>query len=328
MKKIIYSVLAVFMIAGLCLGGNVASAGPVVIKAVSYFSKNHPLMNPTTLEFYKMINEGLKGQVEIKYVGGPEAVPPREQIEAVRNNMVQMTYLPTAVYKSTIPEVAAMVLVKFKDFVEMRKSPFHNFMVKQHEKIGIRYIGPGIYGRFHMWSKKPVNKLADLKGLKMRSFFLYDRFQKALGITPVIIAVNEIYTALERGVVDGFCFPQAGPRIMGLTKSAKYVISHPFYTNDLTLLMNMETWNKIPKAAQKKIDEITAQQYEPYMTAYAQDLEKREWKALKKAGVKRVVFSDKEAKIFVETAYRVKWEEIGEKVPPDMIKKLKKLTLN
>ncbi|MDP6179692.1 MAG: hypothetical protein QGG48_07360, partial [Desulfatiglandales bacterium] len=72
MKKIIYSVLVVFMITGLCLGVNVASAGPVVVKAVSYFSKNHPLMKPTTLEFYKMINEGLKGQVEIKYVGGPE----------------------------------------------------------------------------------------------------------------------------------------------------------------------------------------------------------------------------------------------------------------
>ena len=329
MKKSRNIFMAVIIIgAFLFVTASVSVAGPVEIKVVTYFPKNHPLVNPTALKWFEMLNEGLKGKINIKYVGGPEAVPPREQAEAVRNNMIQMAYTPIAVHRQLVPGAASMVVVKFKDAMQMRESPYTGYLEQTYEKVGIRYVGPGTWGHFQMWSKKPIKDLADLKGMKMRSFFLYDRFQKALGITPVTIPMSELYTALERGVVEGFCFPQAGPREMGLTKSAKYVIAHPFYTNDVVLLLNLATWKKLSKDVQDKFNEITAKQYEPYMMKYANDLEKNEWAALKKAGVTKVVFSPAEAKKFVDTAYRVKWEEIGEKISPDLLAKLKKMTLN
>lgn len=329
MKKSIYFFLPIFVLASLCFGMSVArAAGPIELKAVSYFPKNHPIMSPTTHEWFRMLNEGLEGTAHIKYVGGPEAIPAREQIEAVRNNVVQIIYLPTAIYKAVIPQAASMVLVRFNNAVEMRKSAYHDFLVERHEKAGVRYLGPGLWAQFHMWSAKPIKKIGDLKGLKMRSFFLYDRFQKALGIAPVTIAIPELYTALERGVVDGFCFPQVGPRESGWTKKVQYIIAHPFYANDVFLLMNLATWNKLPKSAQDKIDEITANKYEPYMTAYAEDLAKKEWGLLAKAGVKKVTFPPEVAKKFVDTAYRVRWEELGEELSADVIQKLKKLTGN
>lgn len=307
---------------------SVCMAEPVEIKAVTYFPKNHPLVSPTCLKWFEMLNEGLKGKVHVKYVGGPEAVPPTEQAEAVRNNMIQMAYTPIAVHRQLVPAAASMVVVKFKDAVEMRQSPFTDFLIEEYEKIGVRYAGVGTWAEFNMWSKKPIKTLADLKGMKMRSFFLYDRFQKALGITPVNIPMGELYTALERGVVDGFCFPFVGPRDMGLTKSAKYVIAQHFYTNDVVLIMNLDVWQKLPKDVQAKFDEITAKQYEPYMTQYARGLEMNEWYMLGKTGVERVDLEPVEAKQFVDTAYRVKWEEIGEKIPPDLLAKLKRMTLN
>lgn len=310
------------------IGTPMSLAGPVELKVVTYFPKNHPQVNPVILQWFKMLNEGLEGKAKIKYVGGPEAIPSREQIEAVRSNMVQMCLMPTAVYKSVIPSVAAMVLVKFKGAVEMRKSPFTDYLIEEHEKAGVRYIGPGLWGQFNMWSKKPIEKISDLKGMKMRSFFLYDRFQKALGITPVTIPTPELYTALERGVVDGFCFPLVGPRDMGLTRSTRYVIVHSFYTNDITLLMNLKVWNSLGKDLQDKITDITVNQYEPYMMRYALDLEKKEWEELAKLGVHKVDFGPVEGKKFVDTAYRVKWEEIGENMSPDLLNKLKKLTGN
>lgn len=329
MKRSKSFLLATIMTVVLLLGTSaVGMAGPVEIKAVTYFPKNHPLVNPTCLKWFEMLNEGLKGKIHIKYVGGPEAVPPREQAEAVRNNMVQMAYTPIAVHRQLVPAAASMVVVKFKDAVEMRQSPFTDFLIKEYEKIGIRYVGPGTWAEFNMWSKKPIKKLADLKGMKMRSFFLYDRLQKALGITPVTIPTGELYTALERGVVEGFCFPFIGPRDMGWTRSAKYFIAPHFYTNDVVLLLNLDTWKKLPKDVQLKFDEITAKQYEPYMTKYARDLEMNEWYMLGKTGVVKVDLEPGEAERFVDTAYRVKWEEISEKIPADLLAKLKKMTLN
>jgi TRAP-type C4-dicarboxylate transport system substrate-binding protein len=333
MKKSIYIVFAVFLLVGLGVRINITDAADLVeLKAITAFPKTHPLVSPQGYEWIKMINEGLKGKVHIKYVGGPEVVPAQEQIEAIRNNMIQISMLPVAYYRSLVPAAATMVVMRFKNAMELRKSAFHDFLVEEHEKIGVRYLGPetwgGTQGTFHMWSKRPIKKLADLNGMKMRSFFQYDRFQKALGITPVTIAVPELFTALERGVVDGFCFPLCGPRQMGWTKSTQYIISYPFYAMDLPIVMNLATWQKLPEPVQKKIEEITAKKYEPYMMNYIEGNIQREWDELAKAGVKKVFFSDEEAKRFIDTAYRVKWEEYEENLPADLVKKLKKLTGN
>ena len=113
MKKLCLVFLAVIMAAGLTLVTSSASlAGPVEIKTVTYFTKNHPLVTPTTLEWFRMLNEDLKGRVHIKLVGGPEAVPPREQVEAVRNNMIQMAYTPIAVHRQLVPAAASFVVIK------------------------------------------------------------------------------------------------------------------------------------------------------------------------------------------------------------------------
>ena len=329
MKKTIFFLVTVFLLAGFCFGINIASAaGPIKMKAVTFVPKNHPLVNPQGHEGIKMITEALEGTVEIKYAGGPEVIPPREQIEAVRNNVVQIIMTPTAYYASQAPAANTSVLVKFKDAMEMRKSAFHNYLVDVHEQIGTRYMGTVVWGEFYTWSKKPINQLGDLKGMKMRSFFLYDRFQKALGIAPVTMPTGEIFTALERGVIDGFCFPLLGPRVMGLTKSAKYIIPYPFYANDVMFLMNLKTWNKLPKSAQDKINEVTANKYDPYMMDLVNGNAAKEWVELAKVGVKKVNFSSEEARKYVDTAYDVKWKEFGEKMPADLIQKLKKLTGN
>jgi len=329
MKKSIYFFLTVFVLVGLFSGISIANAAnPVVLKTVIFVPKSHPLMTPTTFEWLKMLNEGLKGKAEFKFVGGPEAIPSREQMEAVRNNVVQVTLLPTAYYKTLLPSAASLCAVQFKNAMEMRKSPYHDFLIKEHKKIGVRYIGPGLWGGFNMWVVKPVKDIGDLKGIKMRTMSLYDRFQKALGIIPVTIPTPEVYTALERGVVGGVCFPQVGPRDLGWTKKMKYIIAHQFYSNDITMTMNLATWNKLPKDVQDKIEEITAKQYEPYMAAYAEAVEKKEWVELEKAGVEKVIFPPSQAKKFIDTAYRLKWEEIGEKVSADLLKRLKKMTGN
>ena len=178
-----------------------------------------------------------------------------------------------------------------------------------------------------MWIQDPIKTLGDLKGKKMRSMFIYDRFLKNLGTVPVTVPPAETFTALERGVVDGLCFPLLGPRIKGFTKSTRYIIGHPFYSMDAVIIMNLDAWNKLPKSVQEKINEITAN-YEPDMVAMSEERERKEWKELNKVGVKKIVFSAEDAKRFENMAYDAKWDELAEKLPADTIKKLKKLTGN
>ena len=317
-------IVGFLVIVSVILGFGINLVQAADLKAVSWIPRNHQLINPHGFEMIKMINKALGGQATIKYLGGPEVVPPKELIEAVKNNVVQFAFLPTAYHASHTPIAATMILANAKDAMELRKSEYHKIITDDYAKIGVKYLGQIIWFEFLMFMNEPAKNIADLKGRKMRSFFIYDRFQRALGITPVNMPTGEIYTALERGVVDGFCFPLFGPREMGLTKHAKYVIPYGFYIPDTMTVMNLDAWNKLGKANQKKVEEVLANQYDPYMMNHYKDLVKKEWEALTKAGVKKNTFSDEQAKKYVATAYKAKWDEYAEKLPADVVKKLRK----
>jgi TRAP-type C4-dicarboxylate transport system substrate-binding protein len=327
MKKSIYCLLFAFLLVGLSFGINTShAAGPIELKAVSYTASNHPFMDPMGHDWIKRINEGLKGQVRIKYVGGPEIIPSRGLGQAIRNNVVSVGLVPGTNWEKDAPAVISLSLTRL-DPSKMRENGYYDFLNEIYANINLHFLGLFHFGQFWMFTKKPVEKLADLRGMKQRSNQHYVKFHQALGISPVFIAPPELYTALERGVVEGFIFPLRGPRMSGWTETTKYIIAHPFYRDDLAFIVNLDAWNKIPKSAQAKIEEITLE-FENHMVDYIKQLDDEEFELLAKDGVKKVVFSPEEAKTFVETAYRVKWKEMEDYLPneKDLVAKAKKLT--
>ena len=73
---------------------------------------------------------------------------------------------------------------------------------------------------------------------------------KGLGGNPVVIPPTEVYAALERNVVDGYCWPAVGIRDWGWQKQTKYIVDPGFYQVPNPLVMNLKTWNKLPKKLQ------------------------------------------------------------------------------
>ena len=61
------------------------------------------------------------------------------------------------------------------------------------------------YGARHTLTNKPVNKLEDLKGLKIRvpTNIIQVKGFEVLGATPTPMALGEVYTALQQGTIDG-----------------------------------------------------------------------------------------------------------------------------
>jgi TRAP-type C4-dicarboxylate transport system substrate-binding protein len=237
-----------------------------------------------------------------------------------------MTFSVTADFQDELPEVSAFVLSKISP-AEERKSGFYDLMVKSFEKVNGRYIGRIQIGGFYLWTKKKPEKLEDLKGLKMRTAALYDKFMRELGMVPVTINQPDVYTALEQGVVDGLGWPSFGVRSAGWTRHVKNVIDMPFYgASNVIALMNLDRWKKLPPDVQKRLVELSAG-FEPKMVQYFHDLEQAEWKELEKQ-VARVKFSEAENRKYLDTAYEVEWSVIAAKVPPQLLAQLRKTTGN
>ena len=298
----------------------------VELKAISFVPKNNPMM-AMPMDWVERVNKETKGELVVKYLGGPEVIPTPEQPEAVRRGVVQVLFGAGSFYESLMPENMSYILSKLTCQEERKPGGFYDFMVERHKKIGLMYLGRWFYGPFHLWTRDPVKNVKDLAGRKMRTAGLYDRFMKALGIVPVTVAPADVYTSLERGVVEGFGWPLIGPRESGWVEKCKYVIAQPFYfAQNTVILVNLETWNKLPKSVQAKLIDLTAK-FEPDMVGYFEKEINKEWEALRKLNVQPVKLSAEEAKYYVDTAHRVEWEALGNKVP-DLVSQLKKITGN
>ena len=318
-------VLVCVMLSGLIYGG-VALGEELALRGVCFLPKNHPLAAQTVV-WVDEINKAMAGKVKINYVGGPEVIPGMQQAEALRNGVIDVAFVPTAYYQNMFPEGVAFTLSKLSPAEERAPGGFYDLMVERHKKVvNAMYLGRWLWSPFYLWTKTEVKTPADLKGQKMRTSALYDRFMQKLGIAPVTIPSSDTYTALERGTVDGFGFPLMGPGKQGWTKVVKYIIDHPFYNQNCTILLNLDKWNKIPAEDQKKILEITAA-YEPKMVEYFKKANDAEWADLEKDGVKKIVFSPEDAKAYLNMAYDVEWEALSKKVP-DLVEKLKQTTGN
>ncbi len=220
----------------------VSSAGAEpTLKAVAAFTKT----NAQTISFLKFIdyaNGAAKGVLHITYLGGPEVTPAKTQPIALRNGLFDLLFGPPAYYLGIFPEGDAM---------DGMKSPpesraMHGFDMIDHaarKKLSATFLGRFNYGiGLHVFLKEKPGMSPDgavnLRGLKIRSSGSYLDFLTALGATPVTMAPSEIYTALERGVVDGAAGSIADAWTDGLYKFAKYRIEPPFSKGVVILIGN------------------------------------------------------------------------------------------
>lgn len=301
---------------------QLTKAEEVRLKAVCFLPSSHPLAAVIPM-YIEKVKEQTKGEVVIEFLGGPEIMAGPEQVKALqRGKMIQMVITVVSQYEALVPEAATTNLSKLLPWEE-RQRGYYNLLVESHKKADLMYLGRWIHGPFYLWTKKPVSKLEDLKGLRMRTGALYDRFMKQLGIVPVSIAPADVYVALERGMADGFGWPILGARKDGWTTKVKYLIGHPFYNQNGTILMNRENWDKMKPAQQQALQEATAT-FERIMVEYSQKEIEKEMKILKEQeGIKIIEFSSAEAEKYVNTAYEALAEALASKIPADVMKKLR-----
>jgi TRAP-type mannitol/chloroaromatic compound transport system substrate-binding protein len=103
------------------------------------------------------------------------------------------------------------------------------------------------------WFRKKIDKISDLKGLKMRIPGLGAKVMAKAGVNPVLMAGGEIYTALERGTIDAteWVGPYHDLRL-GLYRAAKYYYYPGWHEPGptLELIINSKAWASLPRDLQ------------------------------------------------------------------------------
>jgi TRAP-type C4-dicarboxylate transport system substrate-binding protein len=304
--------IRVLAVAALVTAAATASAQEVTLRAVSAFQEGTQF-SKNFERFIQKVNADNKGVVQINYIGGPRAVPVFEQGNAIRTRVVDMANVAGAFYTNLMPEADAMKLFD-KPMSRQRSDGSWEFLNQLHQqKMNSWYLARQAHNvPFHIYLTKKIDKL-DFTGLKLRSTPLYKDVVDSLGGTGVTTAPGEVYTALERGVVDGYGWPTQGIFDLGWDKVTKFRLEPAFYSAEVNVLVNLDAWKSLNDRQRKALSDAALWLEGLDAENVAVNAAEKERQA--KAGIQAIDFGPAESKRFTELAYNAAWQSIIKRAP-------------
>ena len=303
---------SIFVAAALIAAASPAAAQEVTLRAVSAFAEGTEFSRNFE-RFVEKVNADGKGLIKINYIGGPRAVPPFEVGNAVRTRVVDMANVTGAFYTNLMPEADGFKL-NGKPMSEQRKNGTWDYMNQLHnQKLGSQYLARQFHNvPFHIYLNKKIDKI-DFSGLKIRVTPVYRDIVEALGGTPITTAPGEVYTALERGVVDGYGWPITGIFDLGWDKVTKFRMEPPFYSVEVNVLVNLDTWKGLNDAQRKLLNDAAL--WLEYLDREKDAAIKAERERQAAAGIQALDFGPAASKAFLDRAYEVAWQSVIKRAP-------------
>jgi TRAP-type C4-dicarboxylate transport system substrate-binding protein len=304
------------LIAGLAtaaLAVSAASAQEVTLRAVSAFAEKTTYSRGLEL-FIERVNKEGKGILQINYIGGPKAMPPFETGNALKSGVVDIANSTGAFYTNVMPEADAWKLTE-RPMSELRKNGGYDYMAQLYaEKMNAIFLARHVDNNpFHLYLNKPIST-ADLSGLKLRITPVYRDFFQALGATVVQTAPGEVYTALERGVVDGYGWPITGIFDLGWHEKTKYRVDPGFYSAEVSILVNKAAWDRLTDA-QRNVLRKAGEQAEADAAALFAEENAKDTKRQADAGIQTIKLEGASGKSYHDKAYEAGWAGVLRQSP-------------
>lgn len=291
-----------------------AGAEEVTLKGVSAFAQGTNFSKQFE-KFIDLVNQQGKGVVQINYVGGGgKVMNPFELGNAVRTGVVHIGNLPGSFYTNIMPEADALKMTTY-NVTELRASGAYDYLESIHnQKANAHLLGRHkSKAPFHLYLNKPI-KSRDLTGLKIRTTPIYRAFFASMGASLVRTAPGEVFTALERGVVDGYGWPIQGIFDLGWHEVTKYRVDPGFYASAVEVLVNKDRWDSLTDA-QRSVLTAAAEQMEREGDAMDLELNKSETERQKQQGIQTIAFTGDEGKRYLKDADEKAWEAIVKTSP-------------
>lgn len=229
-------------------------------KMVTTWPPKFPVMGIGAEMMAKWIETMSDGRLKIQVYGGGELVPPLQAFDAVGQGMVEMGHGAAYYWAGKSPATQFFAAVPFGMNAQQMNAWLYagngqKLWDEAYEQFGVKGMPAGNTGvQMGGWFNKEIKSIDDFKGLKMRIPGLGGKVIAKAGGSAVLSAGGEIYTNLERGVIDATEW--VGPYhdyLMGFYKVAKFYY-YPGWHEPGTVLetiVNKKAFESLPKDLQE-----------------------------------------------------------------------------
>lgn len=255
------SFAAVLCVAGAVLAGEAAAQQPKVLN-LGYVGRPTAPEGIAVTAMAEAVKQRTNGRVEIRLHPVGALGGDREVIEGVQIGTVEMTVASTSIFANFAPDLEVLdIPFLFRDFdhaMGVLEGPVGRELMAKLDARGFKGLGFGGIGFRQLTnSRRPVSGVDDVKGLKIRTQEnkIHLQVWRALGALPTPMAIPEVFTALQQGVVDGQENPIGAIINNRFGQVQKYLtISNHAFT-PLALVVNPAAYAALSAGDKKVLDE-------------------------------------------------------------------------
>lgn len=279
---------------------------PIVLKAVTFLpgSQKYAILSVNLLQkINERANATFPGELTIKYLGGPEVVPSANQPVAVQDGLVDIAWVPWSFGGGITPLGQLSALSELTNEEERRPGGAHDFLVEHAKKFGLYNLGRQNteLNLVHLNINKNVKTPQELAKLKCATIgAVWEFVARGVGMEPVTMPPSDYYTAIERGVVSGFINATYQTADQKLYEVTPYFIDHPFLASNVTWMMNLKSWNRLPKHLQDLIVK-TMVEMSPLLTDQFKEFRVEGRQKMLDGRMKPITFSPQDAESFLRS---------------------------
>jgi TRAP-type C4-dicarboxylate transport system substrate-binding protein len=280
------------------LVGALAFAQPAAAQTTltmsSWVSPQHHLTSNVVQGWATEAEKVTNGRVKFQMLPKHPSAPPGT-FDAVRDGLVDLSFV-TASYTPArhimplmpeLPGAGDTALANSLAYSRIYWKHFH----KVGEYKGVKLLGVFTHGPGQMFTKRPVNNINDVQGLKIRTGGgVAEAVAKALGASAFVKPAPESYELLKSGVADGVFFPLESVVSFKLDTVLEQATIFPggMYSSAFGFFMNEDKWNKLPKQDQDAIEKVSGEHLARLAGRSWDEADQKGLDALKKSGVKIV----------------------------------------
>jgi len=328
MKRLVILLSCVFFVAFLgVLPRNGMGADRITLNWASMLPKT----STETIAFQKVfidrINEKAKGQVSINYRGGPEVIGQFDLGAAVQKGIVDIATVSVGFYEALVPGNGAAMLSELTPQEERKPGGAYSYLDEMHNKAGLKYLGKAAPSKdlfFFCYTKKKVLTQKDFSGFRIGCSTGSRAAVEGWGAAVTNVKIADYYSAMERGLVDAICGVPLDVWVsLGAHEVTKFVIDHPYYVSTAVVIMNLNSWNKLPKDLQNLFTDAMVE-YEKEKIPMEQKQREEARQKMINAKIEFYKLAPEVATWYVKTAYSAAWD-YQQKRFPEVTAKLKDL---
>ncbi len=238
-----------------------ARAETVTLKLSHFVPPQHPFHKWVT-KWTEKVEKESNGQLKFEiYPNGQLVGPPNRQFDAARNGIVDIAWCLHGVTPGRYPmtELANLpftwpsgeldLALQARRMTELAPK----YLAEEHKGLHILFMN--MANPIVVWSKGPINSVADYKGKKIRYASITNKqLLEAVGAVPQLVPPPESQDALAKGIVEGATFPYEAGLAYKLGGVADYAIEPPLASATFAAVMNPAKYKSLPPDLRALLD--------------------------------------------------------------------------